>query len=64
MKINEDIYEYLLYVELPSLIDRIAKEAIPNKEYVFAKDILLEEMKKVIDRQIKASTTYIESLSA
>lgn len=58
-KINE-----LLYIELPNLVDRIMKMAVPRKEYDFNKTAYINEIKKVVDIQLQASTTYIDKIKS
>lgn len=52
---NKKVYEDLLYVELPNLINRILKEKSKPASYNVGFNKTVSEISKVVDAEIKAA---------
>lgn len=60
---DNKVYEDLLYVELPNLVNRILKEQSKPPGYGIAFDKAVLEISKVVDAEIKAAEIIFKDVS-
>lgn len=60
---DKKVYEDLLYVELPNLVNRILKEKSKPPGYRTAFDKAVSEISKVVDAEIKAAEVAFKIVS-
>ena len=60
---DKKVYEDLLYVELPNLVNRILKEKSKPASYSVAFNKTVSEISKVVDAEIKAAEVAFKIVS-
>lgn len=60
---DKKVYEDLLYVELPNLVNRILKEKSKPPGYSTAFNKTVSEISKVVDAEIKAAEVAFKIVS-
>ena len=63
VKMDKKVYEDLLYVELPNLVNRILKEKSKPTSYSTAFDKAVLEISKVVNAEFKAAEVAFKIVS-